>query len=42
MRSVHLMPKTGDRQPWTHLHEYAQEREMLPAADLDDGSLGYS
>jgi monooxygenase len=41
MRSVHLMFKQGDREPWTHLHEYAEERRMLPAADLDDGSLIY-
>ena len=42
MRSVHLMFKQGDREPWTHLLEYAQERTALPAADLDDGSLRYS
>ena len=40
-RSMHLMPKQGDREPWTHLHEYAVERDMLPAADLDDGALVY-
>ncbi|GAB3358811.1 flavin-containing monooxygenase [Modestobacter lapidis] len=40
-RSMHLMPKQGDREPWRHLHEYAEEREMLPAADLDDGTLVY-
>ncbi len=42
MRSMHLMFKQGDREPWTHLLEYAQERTTLPAADLDDGSLRYS
>jgi monooxygenase len=42
MRSVHLMFKQGDREPWTHLLEYAQERTTLPAADLDDKSLLYS
>ncbi|WP_433285910.1 flavin-containing monooxygenase [Pseudonocardia sp. CA-142604] len=42
MRSQHLMYKQGDREPWTHLHEYAEERQILPAADLDDGSLAYS
>ncbi|WP_164701683.1 NAD(P)/FAD-dependent oxidoreductase [Modestobacter sp. KNN46-3] len=41
-RSMHLMPKQGDREPWTHLHEYTVERELLPAADLDDGTLAYS
>ncbi|WP_448620197.1 flavin-containing monooxygenase [Geodermatophilus sp. URMC 65] len=42
MRSMHLMFKQGDREPWTHLLEYAQERTTLPAADLDDESLLYS
>ena len=42
MRSMHLMFKQGDREPWTHLLEYAQERTTLPAVDLDDTSLQYS
>ena len=42
LRSMHLMFKQGDREPWTHLLEYAQERTTLPAADLDDKSLQYS
>ena len=41
MRSAHLMFKRGDREPWTHLREYVEERETLPAADLDDGTLVY-
>ena len=41
-RSMHLLFKQGDREPWTHLLEYAQERTALPAADLDDGTLRYS
>ena len=41
-RSMHLMPKQGDREPWRHLHEYSVERELLPAADLEDGTLDYS
>lgn len=40
-RSQHRMFKQGDREPWTHLHEYVQERHTLPVADLDDG-LTYS
>jgi hypothetical protein len=42
MRSMHLMFKQGDREPWTHMHEYVDERQMLSAADLDDGTLAYS
>jgi monooxygenase len=41
MRSQHLLFKQGDREPWTHLLEHEQEREILPRADLDDGTLAY-
>ncbi|MCF6507603.1 NAD(P)/FAD-dependent oxidoreductase [Blastococcus sp. MG754426] len=41
MRSVDRMFKQGDREPWTHLLEYAEERTALPAVDLDDKSLVY-
>lgn len=40
-RSMHLMPKQGDRPPWTLPFEYLTERDELPAADLDDGCLVY-
>jgi cation diffusion facilitator CzcD-associated flavoprotein CzcO len=42
MRSQHILFKQGDREPWTHMHEHEQEREILPEADLDDGTLVYS
>jgi monooxygenase len=41
MRSQHVLFGQGDREPWTHMHEHEQEREILPNADLDDGSLVY-
>jgi monooxygenase len=41
MRSQHILYKRGDREPWTHLLEHDQERETLPKADLDDGTLVY-
>ncbi|GLZ56355.1 NAD(P)/FAD-dependent oxidoreductase [Actinomycetospora sp. NBRC 106378] len=41
VRSQDRMFKQGDRAPWTHMHEFAEERHTLPAADLDDGSLKY-
>jgi cation diffusion facilitator CzcD-associated flavoprotein CzcO len=41
MRSQHLLYKQGDRQPWTHLLELDEELEILPKADLDDGTLAY-
>jgi hypothetical protein len=40
-RSMHLMPKQGAEEPWRLLHDYTVEREVLPVADLDDGSLEY-
>jgi cation diffusion facilitator CzcD-associated flavoprotein CzcO len=42
MRSQDFLFKQGDREPWIHLLEYHQERDTLPRADLDDGSLRYS
>ncbi|HET9691240.1 MAG TPA: NAD(P)/FAD-dependent oxidoreductase [Acidimicrobiales bacterium] len=36
-RSMHRMPRQGDRDPWRLEHEYIVERDALPAADLDDG-----
>jgi monooxygenase len=41
MRSQHVLFKQGDREPWTHMLEHAAEMEILPKADLDDGSLVY-
>jgi monooxygenase len=41
LRSQHVLFKQGDREPWTHMLEHAQEMEILPKADLDDGSLVY-
>ncbi|MCW2583995.1 MAG: putative Flavin-containing monooxygenase [Klenkia sp.] len=40
-RSMQLMPKQGDREPWLGLQEHAVEKDDLPGADLDDGSLVY-
>jgi monooxygenase len=42
MRSQHVMFKQGDHEPWTHMIEHEQEMQILPSADLDDGSLVYS
>jgi cation diffusion facilitator CzcD-associated flavoprotein CzcO len=41
MRSQHILYKQGDREPWTHLLEHQEERDILPAVDLDDGTLRY-
>jgi cation diffusion facilitator CzcD-associated flavoprotein CzcO len=42
MRSLHLMPKQGDRAPWIFTQDYWKEKDEFPAADLDDGALVYS
>ena len=41
-RSLHLMPRQGDRDPWRWGLEYAVEKEVLATADLDDGSLTFT
>ncbi len=40
-RSMHKMPKQGPDRPWRLEHDYTEEKELLPAADLDDGALEY-
>jgi cation diffusion facilitator CzcD-associated flavoprotein CzcO len=40
-RSIHLMPRQGDREPWRFTQDYWSEKDEFPAADLDDGSLAY-
>ena len=40
-RGMHLMPRQGDREPWQHSQDYWTDKDTLPAADLDDGTLEY-
>ena len=40
-RSMDLMPHRGDKPEWQHTQDYWMEKDMLPAADLDDGCLVY-
>ncbi len=40
-RSLHLLPKQGDRDPWLHSQDHAAERVALPAVDFDDGTLAF-
>jgi len=39
MRSMHLMPKSGNKPEWMHDQDYWSEKDILPSADLDDGCL---
>lgn len=40
-RSMHLMPKRGDKHQWEHSQNYWVEKDELPVADLGDGCLVY-
>ena len=40
-RFLDFLPKQGAHQPWRHAQDFWVEREDLPVADLDDGSLHY-
>ena len=42
VRSQHLMPRSGTKPEWQHNQDYWVEKEIIPAADLDDGCLVYS
>ncbi len=42
LRGLDIMPRQGDRQPWVMTQDYFDDRETLPAADLDDGTLIYA
>lgn len=38
-RGMHLLPRQGERAPWQHLQDYWREKDELPEAALDDGTL---
>ncbi len=42
LRSMHLMPKQGSHAPWVFPQDYYVEKDEIPAADLDDGTLVYA
>jgi cation diffusion facilitator CzcD-associated flavoprotein CzcO len=39
MRSMHQMPKSGDRPEWKHDQDYWSEKDIIPTANLEDGCL---
>jgi cation diffusion facilitator CzcD-associated flavoprotein CzcO len=41
VRSVHLMPRRGDKPEWQHSQDYWSEKDLLATVDLDDGCLLY-
>ena len=40
-RGIHLLPRQGSQGPWLHRQDYALDKDELPQADLEDGSLVY-
>jgi monooxygenase len=40
-RSLALLPRQGSYEPWLNSQDYATEKDQMPAADLDDGTLAY-
>ncbi len=40
-RSIDRFPKQGDRAPWIFSQEYSLEKDEIPGADLEDGTLVY-
>jgi cation diffusion facilitator CzcD-associated flavoprotein CzcO len=40
-RGMQQLPRQGERQPWLHLQDYAADKDELPRAALDDGTLVY-
>jgi hypothetical protein len=41
MRSMHLLPKRGDKPEWMHNQDYWSERHEIPAIDLDGSEFVY-
>ncbi len=41
LRKADILPKQGDRAPWIFSQDYFRERDEIPGADLDDGTLVY-
>jgi cation diffusion facilitator CzcD-associated flavoprotein CzcO len=42
MRSMHLLPRRGDKPEWQHTQDYWNERNQFPAIDLDDAAFRYA
>lgn len=41
-RGMHQLPHQGDHAPWQHLQDYWREKDELPQASLEDGTLLFS
>ncbi len=41
-RSLHLLPKRGDKKDWAHTQDYWNEKEEFPKLDLTDKAFHYA
>ncbi len=41
MRSMHLLPKRGDKPEWQHTQDYWAEKVQIPEIDLEDAVFDY-
>lgn len=42
MRSLHLLPRCGDKPDWRHCQDYLYEKEALPSIDFDHAPLTFT
>lgn len=40
-RSMHLLPKQGDRQPWINTQDYLADRKLFKTMDIADGVMQF-
>lgn len=40
-RGNHLLPRSGDKPEWRHMHDYWAEKDAIPAIDLTDSAFVY-
>ncbi len=41
-RTMHLMPKQGDRDPWRNTQDYAADKKLIRRGPIDDGRLVFT
>jgi hypothetical protein len=41
-RSLHLLPRRGDKPEWMHNQDYWAEKDEIPATNLDDAAFNYA
>jgi hypothetical protein len=41
MRSMHLLPRRGDKPEWQHTQDYWREKTDIPAIDLEASEFRY-